>query len=128
MIRFVERNTETLSNYISRIMMNKHLDTYDVHRRSGGEISQSYVVKLKNGNITNIGIKKLKALAKGLGEPEIEVIAVAQGSNPNKSLIMDERFENMSLKFSGLPEEKKGRLETLIDMMDREIERVAEDH
>ena len=70
MIWLMENNPVTqlegLANFIARILNERRLTTYDVQVRSGNEIGQSYVVKLKNGDITNPSAQKLKALAKGL--------------------------------------------------------------
>ena len=128
MIYFVENNTETLASFIAKVMHNKRMTSYDVQLRSGNEINQSYVVKLKNGEHSNVSTGKLKALAKGLGVPEEEIFAIARGTQVKKSVVLDERFENLSLKFSGLPPTKKEKLEALIELMDREIDRAADEN
>lgn len=85
MIWLMENNLgkqlERLSDYIARILNERRLTSYDVQTRSGNEIGQSYVVKLKNGDITNPSAQKLKALAKGLGVSEDELFAIARGKS-----------------------------------------------
>lgn len=66
-----------LSNYVGRVMKEKHLSRRDVKLRSGGEITDSYVSGIVNGTATNLSIEKLKALARGLRVSERELIHVA---------------------------------------------------
>ena len=128
MIYFVDNNTESLAAYIARVMHTKKLTTLDVQNRSGNQINQSYVVKLKNGDLTNPSISKIKALAKGLGVPEFELIAIMQGNSLDKRVLLDKKIENLGLKFSGLSPDKKEQLQALIDLMDREIDRAASEN
>jgi transcriptional regulator with XRE-family HTH domain len=68
---------QALSNYVERIMKEKHLSRRDVKLRSGGEITDSYVSGIISGNSTNLSVDKLKALARGLRVPEMELIRAA---------------------------------------------------
>jgi len=70
---------EGLSDYVERIMKEKHLSRRDVKLRSGGEITDSYVSGIISGTAKNPSIEKLKALALGLRVPEMELIRVAFG-------------------------------------------------
>lgn len=70
---------ETLSEYIARIIKEKNLKVIEIQRRSGGNIKDSYITSLLNGETTNPSIEKLKALAVGLGVDEDEIFLVARG-------------------------------------------------
>lgn len=75
---------ENLASYIGRILYERRLTSYDVEARSGNEINQSYVIKLKNGDIKNPTTRKLQALARGLGVDEAEIFRVARGEDDNR--------------------------------------------
>ena len=79
---------QALSNYVERIMKEKHLSRRDVKLRSGGEITDSYVSGIISGNATNLSVDKLKALARGLRVSEMELIRAAfelqGGSKPQQ--------------------------------------------
>jgi transcriptional regulator with XRE-family HTH domain len=123
------KKLESLADFVKRIRREKDLSTTDVELRSrrGGAkgISNGYISQIENNYIQNVSPEKLKALAIGLGEPEETIFAVARGTNPDEKKFADARFENMALKFSGLPATKKERAEALIEMLDRELERLA---
>jgi transcriptional regulator with XRE-family HTH domain len=70
---------EGLSHYVERVMKEKHLSQRDVKLKSGGDITDSYVSGIINGSATNLSTEKLKALARGLRVPEMELIRVAFG-------------------------------------------------
>jgi transcriptional regulator with XRE-family HTH domain len=82
----VRKGTETISEYVQRIMREQDLTLRDVEERSrrGGAagISRPHINKIANGELTNPSPDKLKALAKGLARPEEEVFDVVLGRNP----------------------------------------------
>jgi transcriptional regulator with XRE-family HTH domain len=73
-----QSEVETLSQYVKRIMEEKHLKVHDVEVRSGKGIADAYVANIVNGLARNPSVDKLKALAVGLGEPEEDVFLVAR--------------------------------------------------
>ncbi len=68
---------DSLSRYVKRIMEDKHLSQRDVRLMSEGKITESYISGIINGTATNLTIDKLKALARGLGVPDQEVVRAA---------------------------------------------------
>ena len=89
-------DNEQLADFVSRVMAEKHLSTYEVARRSGGEISQSTVNKILNRDIRSHSVETLSALAKGLGVPEEAMFRVARGLTPESPT---ERFEIYAERF-----------------------------
>ena len=77
--RVVSDRHEPLSDYVRRIISEKKLNYREVARRSGGEISHSTVGDIINNPTKDVQIETLRALAKGLGEPESEVVSHARG-------------------------------------------------
>lgn len=79
----MQKTPTKLATFVVDIMKKNTLSSYDVERRSGDtkkeRISQSSVSKIINGDTKNPKIPTLKALAKGLGIPEAELIAVTTG-------------------------------------------------
>lgn len=118
-------NPETLQDLVDRIMKEQNLSTYDVARRSKGLISQSVVSKIKNGNVTNPTGERLRGLAAGLGVPLQLVTDAVLQEQPNLERINNERFQSMSLRFDGMSDEQKALADPIIQMMERELERIA---
>jgi transcriptional regulator with XRE-family HTH domain len=115
----------TLGEFVRKTRTDKGLSVADVSERSGGKISTSYISKLELEPRVNPSIPKIQALAKGLGVTESEITAIVRGQNADKDSVITEQFENLSLKFSGLPSSKKEKAQALIELMDRELERLA---
>jgi transcriptional regulator with XRE-family HTH domain len=89
---------EDLSQYVQRVMKEKHLSRHDVKLRSGGEITDSYVSGIISGTATNLSIQKLKALAWGLRVDERELIRVAFGlSKEREALATPDQSHNLML-------------------------------
>jgi transcriptional regulator with XRE-family HTH domain len=74
-----QNKAESLGEMVARIMDSKNLSSFDVERRSGNKINQSYVIKIKNGRVKNPSDEKKQALADGLGVTFEEVSAAARG-------------------------------------------------
>jgi transcriptional regulator with XRE-family HTH domain len=72
-------HTESLSDYVRRIMYEKSLTTKDVENRSGKKIDRSYISKIISGTAWNLTVGKIQALALGLGVPEEEIFFIASG-------------------------------------------------
>jgi hypothetical protein len=60
--------TETLAQYVTRVMKQRGLSACDVERRSATEITDKYVNPVASGKQKNTTIAKLVSLARGLGE------------------------------------------------------------
>lgn len=116
---------EQLAEFVRRTRKEKGLSTPDVERNSGYKISDGYVSQIENLYIKNVSPEKLAALAKGLGVTEEEVFAAARGKTPNRDVITDEKFELLSLKFGTLDGRQKAKAEVLIEVLERELERLA---
>ena len=74
----------TLAEYVDRIMKERGLSAYEVEKRSGNQIADSYVVRIRQGKSKRPSVPKLKGLAKGLGVDYNELLEVAGGSQPAK--------------------------------------------
>ena len=61
---------ENLSQLVRRVVTQKKLKLRQIQERSGGQITESYVSRIMTGNVTNITLDKLVALAKGIEEDE----------------------------------------------------------
>lgn len=123
-----ENNADRIGRFISSIMSKRKLSTYDIERLSGKKITQSYVGRIKNGKIENPSPDKLKALAKGLGITEEEIFSVMRGKSPNSGLIANEQIESLTLKFEKLSSSKKIYAQALIDLLNREFDRLIEEN
>jgi transcriptional regulator with XRE-family HTH domain len=75
---------ELLADLVNRLMRDKRLSGYDVERASHGEITQSYVNRIKNGDVKNPTGEKLIALAAGLGIAPDELFDLLKGRNGGK--------------------------------------------
>lgn len=118
----------TLSSYVRLKLIEKNLTTRDVQERSaaGGEkITQSYVSQIVSGTAKNLTLTKLRALARGLGVPVAEVISKAYGETESDDLAFAQsRFAEVYYKFEELKDENKQSVLYLLDILEREIERL----
>jgi transcriptional regulator with XRE-family HTH domain len=57
---------ETLSQLVRRVIRQKQLSLRQVQDLSGGQIEKSYISRIMTGNVKNITLEKLVALARGL--------------------------------------------------------------
>ena len=69
----------TLAEYVTRVMDEKRLSSYDVEKSSGNRITDSYVLRIRDGKSQRPSVTKLRALAKGLGVDFDEILRVAEG-------------------------------------------------
>jgi transcriptional regulator with XRE-family HTH domain len=69
--------TETLAQYVARVMKERGLSASDVERRSATEITDRYVNLVASGKHQNVTIAKLVSLAKGLGDDPHNLLNVA---------------------------------------------------
>ncbi len=72
----------SLPDYVRRLRHERNLSLAEVSARSGGEIGKTHINRIENGLVTSLSLAKLRALATGLGVPEDELVAVAQGRFP----------------------------------------------
>ncbi len=110
--------SNSLADYVRTVIAQKGLNYREVALRSGGLITHSTVYDIINHRSSNPKTQTIKGLAKGLGVTEEELSAVARGKSPNDKKVIDEKFENLSLKFNGLPASKKERADALYDFID----------
>jgi transcriptional regulator with XRE-family HTH domain len=126
-LSLMENGTEDFADYVRRVRASKSLSLAEVETRSGGRISRGYVSQIENRHVLGERVTpdKLRSLAAGLGVPEDEVFARARGKSPaddpnfNKS-----RFAELALKFDKLPPDSRIDVEALINLLDRELERL----
>src|SRR5215467_2277798 len=76
-----------LSEYVRAVLGAKNLNYREVARRSGGLISHATVGDVINNPGRRVSVETLKALAKGLGVPEDELLVVAAGRPPEDPAI-----------------------------------------
>jgi transcriptional regulator with XRE-family HTH domain len=79
-----KRVKENLSQLVRRVVKEKKLKLRDVQDKSGGKIDESYVSRIMTGNVTNITLDKLVALAKGIAEDEHTLFTAYLG-HPSRS-------------------------------------------
>lgn len=120
-----------LGEFVKRIRSEKGMSVDDVQNnsRKGGKkgISAAYVNKIENNSSVHPTTPKLMALADGLGVTQEEIFALVRGAVPNKETLYDEKFEELSLKFGGLSATKKEKAAALIELLDRELDRLAKE-
>ncbi len=120
--------TEKIGDFVKRIRNEKDLTVADVSKasnRKGESISTSYINKIENEPNVNMSYPKIQALARGLGVTETEIISRISGIRQDSKGVDKEKFENLALKFSGIPSTKKERAQALLEMLDREFDRLA---
>jgi transcriptional regulator with XRE-family HTH domain len=112
--------TETLSEYVNRILRQKGCSLREVSDRSDGNIDASYVSRIATGKVVNVTTDKLQALARGLGVDVMELCAViyrqkhsqagmhSAGILENLGRLTDEEKRAVAEMIHNLLEDKKG--------------------
>src|ERR1044072_8121386 len=77
--------TETLAEYLERVMRQKNLKIADVEALSG--LSPSYIGRLLKGKKTNLTVESIGGLAKALEGDAFELFAAAYGKSPESASI-----------------------------------------
>lgn len=120
-----------LAEFIKDIRIKKGLSHGQIAERSKSEqsigLSRSYVSMIEAGNVTNLSASAIKSLAKGLGVSEKELAFAALGLEPDHSLIANEKIARIGFRFEKMPVDKQRDLTPLIDLLDREIERITQE-
>ncbi len=80
----------SLPDYVRRLRHERNLSLAVVSARSRGKIGKTHINRIENGLVSSISLTKLRALAVGLGVPDDEIIAVAQGKFPHAEAKADE--------------------------------------
>ena len=78
---------ETLAQYLDRLMRQKRLTPKELSRRSG--LTDSYIIRLRNGKLDNPTVDTLKKLAVGLGVNAHDLFTAASGVEPNEGPPVD---------------------------------------
>jgi len=94
-----------------------------VAERSGGLIAQSYFFKIENGLVKNVSIEKLRAIARGLGVSEEEVLGAARGKPLDEAQAFDSEVRVLFKGFEELPDSDKRELLASVRMLGSEVQR-----
>jgi transcriptional regulator with XRE-family HTH domain len=124
----VIKETDSLAGFVRNTMEEKNLTLRDVERNSGKTITHSYVNKIKNGISTNPSSSTLRALARGLKVDEEKLFAIARGQNLNSEEDVERiELEAMYRKRKNLSPARKEAFRRILDMVDRELDRLYEE-
>lgn len=126
---FMPQSVEKLlTEFVGRVMIEKDLSSREVSRRArrpSGGIDPSYVNKIRNGSIdTTPSPQKLQALARGLGVPEDELFDLVRGIPASRPAFAHNTLRSIDFAYEGMPKTKKQKVDFLIEMLDREVERI----
>ena len=97
------KKLETLAEFVTRVIAEKHLSFRRVAEQSNNQLSHSSVAEIANGQRIDIRKDTLIALAKGLDVPAEDVFRVARGlsiDTAGKYEIYAERFNAHDLEES----------------------------
>jgi transcriptional regulator with XRE-family HTH domain len=111
-----------LTAFIRRVMEEKGLEPADVASRSRQAIKYATVYSIINERQKDISLTTLIALADGLGVPVEEIAAAAAGKKRDGRL--RDNIEFLTHKFDQLTDAQQESLKPLLDLLDRELERL----
>ena len=80
----------SLADYVRRVRNEKNLSLAQISTRSRGQISKTHINRIENGTGTRVSLIKLRALARGLGVPEDDLLEAAQGKSPRTDATKNE--------------------------------------
>jgi transcriptional regulator with XRE-family HTH domain len=116
--------SENLTQYVTRLMEEKHLSMQDVAERSQQQISKAYLCDLLHRRTANPTITKITALAAGLGVPPEEIFAVLEGeARAEKRNFENSIFAMLFEQYKKLTAENKRELGLLLNILDCEIDK-----
>jgi hypothetical protein len=72
---------EKLREFLQEEMQRQGLSEWQIEKRAGGKITDSYIKDILTGKTKSIGVDKLNALAKGLGADSMELFKLASGGS-----------------------------------------------
>jgi transcriptional regulator with XRE-family HTH domain len=116
------KHDEELADYL-RQKLNEGATLRGIEERSEGGITHSYLSKLLSGAASNPSRDKLKAIALGLGVPEDEVFAAAQGRTRSDSEVFNSEIYLMLKGYDELLDTDKTELLPTVRMLSAEIRR-----
>jgi transcriptional regulator with XRE-family HTH domain len=118
--------TETLSQFVRRVMKQKALNARDIERNSNKRIDNSYISKIINGSVTNLTANAIVALAQGLGVNPHELLTAISGRGAEaeqeqrvdsyllvdlmQQMVMNPEVMELMQEWMRLPEDDRGRL------------------
>lgn len=126
--RFVVRNgREAVGRWIEAERDGRGWRNAEIARRSGGYIkSPSTVGNIINGNVETVSEDTMRGLSKAFKVPLEKVFEIYYGK-PKPKPETGTRFAELALKFDRLPDNKKVNGEALVELLEREFDRLAED-
>lgn len=116
----------SLPDYLRRVMNEKGLDGQDIEdraKRHGHQIDRTYVSRILSGYNSNPTIKKIIALAAGLGVEAVDVFAAAHGVKAiDDPLFRESLYGRLWEMAKNLPDQKRRNLEQAIEIFVRGLE------
>ena len=112
------KERESFADYVRRIRQEKRLSLNDLRIASGNRIANSHISRIENGEVKNLGVEKLSALAKGLGVPEEEVFTVARGAQARS--LEGVKESQLLTYFRELPPDRQRDVLLIVKTMHRE--------
>jgi transcriptional regulator with XRE-family HTH domain len=109
----------SLADYLRRLRNEKNLSLAQASARSRGQISKTHINRIENGTVARVSLIKLRALALGLGVPEDDLIAVAQGKLP-----LTDATENEAMLLSYFRQLAADRQEDVLVMLQALAKRI----
>jgi transcriptional regulator with XRE-family HTH domain len=127
----MDTNGITLGEFSRKKRHELKLSTADVARLSKGGgnigISAGYISLIENGQVTNVSPAKLQTLARIYQVTDAEIFGIASGRNAEANAITEERLSRINFGYSKMPAAKRKQLDSLIDLLERECKRLADD-
>lgn len=120
----VRNGQEALASFVRQEMDSRNWSTYDIVRESGGLIkSNSTAWNVLNRRGKEIKDQTLRGLAKAFKVPEKQIFDIYLGI-PKDRVAESNRLIEMAHKFDALPAKKRPLAEPLIDVLNRELDRL----
>ncbi len=121
----MESPLEDLADFVKRIRALRGFSLQEVENRSNGRIDKSYVSQIENRAVLgeSVSLKKLSALADGLGESEEVVVAVARGKLPSD--FTDLRELQLIEDWRSLPPSQRDDVEAFMQLLKLKAARLS---
>jgi transcriptional regulator with XRE-family HTH domain len=121
----VQTGLKTLSKWLREQMEARNWSTYDVARETGRyKVSNGTVWNVLNERVGEVKDNTLRGLAFAFKVSDDTVFDIYRVKKSPKQ-DTQARFAELALKFDRLPDDKKVNGEALIELLDREFDRLA---
>lgn len=127
-INFVMQDLQALAEFIKAEMDKQNLNSREVSARSGGLISHMTVWNIINESSKEVKARSITGLARGLKISEDKIYEVLRRTKVSDKEFNDSDFAALYFKYNKLSPKKKIEFKGILQIVDRELDRLSNEN